>query len=122
MNRVSQQKLDYWRGELARLKDLRDNAERVQNGLAYATELLTGLQVELPKIDIPYNELKRLPKEEQRAILERRQKITRALVDKVIVFHNGHVEIEGLLDGSEASQFELATSTIRSINPEKMNA
>ena len=39
----------YWQGELDRLKELRDNAAKVQNGLEYATELLTSLQARLPE-------------------------------------------------------------------------
>jgi site-specific DNA recombinase len=99
----------YWKSELSRLCDLRDDADKIRAGLDYTTELLTGLQEELPKIDIPRKELRRLPKAEQEVILRKRQRIIRALCDKITISANGHVEIEGLLDGSEAAQFELPT-------------
>lgn len=59
----------HWQGELDRLKELRDDAVKVQSGLEYVTELLISLQAELPEIDIPPDELKTLPKEEQIDIL-----------------------------------------------------
>jgi chromosome segregation ATPase len=100
----------YWESELARLQELRDDAERVRAGLDYATELLAGLQDRLEEIDIPPKELKALPKERQRAILKERQVIVRALCDRVLVYANRRIVIEGLLDGSEAAQFELRGS------------
>ena len=83
----------------------------MQNGLDYVNELLTTLQAKLPMIDIPANELKALPDEERITILKMRQEIVRALVDKVVVYANGTVEICGLLDGGEAAQFELGSLT-----------
>ena len=97
----------YWEDELARLRELRDNAVKVQVGLDYATELLTTLQEVLPGIDQTPQELKALPKDEREEILTARQTIIRALCDKIWVYANGQVIIEGLLDGSEAAQFEL---------------
>jgi DNA invertase Pin-like site-specific DNA recombinase len=100
----------YWESELARLRELRDDAERVRAGLDYATELLAGLQDRLEEIDIPPKDLKALPKEQQRAILKERQVIVRALCDRVLVYASRRIVIEGLLDGSEAAQFELRGS------------
>ena len=98
----------YWQSELARLQELRDNRDKVQAGLDYATKLLTTIQKELPRIDIPYKKLKQLPEEERNEILRMQQDIIRALVDKVVVYADGQVVIEGLVDGSEAAQFDLA--------------
>ena len=97
----------YWQGELDRLKELRDNAVKVQNGLEYATELLTSLQARLPEIDQTPEELAALPKEQQESILRERQKIIRALCDKVIVWSDRRVQLVGVIDGSEAAQFDL---------------
>jgi len=109
----------YWNSELSRLHDLRDNADKVKAGLDYATELLTGLQEELPTLDIPRKELLALPKEHQETVLRKRQRIVRALCDKVTIYADGRIVIDGLLDGSEAAQFELPTPstccTVRSL-------
>lgn len=97
----------YWQGELDRLKELRDDAVKVQSGLEYVTELLISLQAELPEIDIPPDELKTLPKEEQIDILRMRQKIIRALVREVVVWSDRQVKLFGVIDASEGAQFEL---------------
>lgn len=85
----------YWQSELARLQELRDNRDKVQAGLDYATKLLTAIQ-------------KKLPEEARNEILRMQQDIIRALVDKVVVYADGQMVIEGLVDGSEAAQFDLA--------------
>jgi len=97
----------YWQGELDRLKELRDNAVKVQNGLEYATELLTSLQARLTEIDQTPEELAALPKEQQESILQERQDIIRALCEKVIVWSDRRVKLVGVIDGSEAAQFDL---------------
>jgi hypothetical protein len=99
----------YWQSELAQLQELRYNQAKVQAGLDYATELLTTLQETLPEIDLPPKELGKLSEEERNEILEKQRHIIRALVDKVELWANGQVKIWGLLDGSEAAQFELST-------------
>ena len=96
-----------WQGELDRLKELRDNAVKVQNGLEYATELLTSLQARLPEIDQTPEELAALPKDQQESILRERQDIIRALCEKVIVWSDRRVKLVGVIDGSEAAQFDL---------------
>ena len=101
----------YWQSEGERLRELRDNAAKVQAGLDYATELLTTLQEVLPGIDQTPKELKALPKDEREEVLRARQTIIRGLCDKVRVYADGRVEIEGVLDGSEAAQFDLDTLT-----------
>jgi hypothetical protein len=102
----------HWQSELQRLQDLRDNSEKVKAGLDYATGLLTKLQTTLPDIDIPPKELRKLTEERRNWILKQRQEIIRALVDTVWVYANKQVKVDGLLDGSEATQFECATLQI----------
>jgi DNA invertase Pin-like site-specific DNA recombinase len=99
--------MEYWKSEIRRLTELRDDNAKVQDGLAYTRELMLALQVELPSIDQSPEELRVLPKAQQDHILSRRQTIIRALCDKIIVWSNGKVRIEGLLDGSEGAQFGL---------------
>ncbi len=101
---------EYWQGELERLRELRDNTTKVQAGLDYITRLMTTLQERLPSIDQTPEELKALSEEEQNRILKERQTIIRALCDKVLIFADGRVRIEGMLDGNEAAQFELGVS------------
>jgi hypothetical protein len=98
----------YWQAELARLQELRDNTERIRAGLDYATELLTALQDKLKEIDVSPEELRALAEEKRNEILVARRKIIRALCDRVVVYADGRVKIEGVLDGSEATQFDLA--------------
>jgi len=102
----------YWQSELARLRELRDNRDKVQAGLDYITKLLPTLQGKLPKIDLPPDELNGLPEQERNKILKMRQKIIRALVDKVEVYASGEVRIYGVLDGSEAAQFRLRSPVL----------
>lgn len=99
----------YWQSELTRLRELGDNQDKVQAGLDYVTELLTTLQAKLPEIDQEPAELKGLPEEERNEILRTRRGIVRALVDKVEVSASGEVKIHGLVDGSEAANFELGS-------------
>ncbi len=100
---------DYWQNELSRLVELRDNAAKVRVGLDYVTDLMTGLQERLPEIDQEPEVLKAMALDKQNGILRQRQEIIRALCDKVRIWANGHVEIEGLLDGSESAQFDLGS-------------
>ena len=72
-----------------------------------ATELLTSLQARLPEIDQTPEELAALPKEQQELILRERQSIIRALCDKVIIWSDRRVKLVGVIDGSEAAQFDL---------------
>lgn len=99
--------LQHWKEEVRRLTELRDDRAKIQSGLDYARELLEAIQRDLPKIDQPLEELRQLPKEQRLEILAKRQKIVRALCDKITVWSNGRVKIEGLLDGSEGVQFGL---------------
>lgn len=106
MDETNEQK-DHWQNELDRLSELRDNTSKVNAGLAYVTDLMTGLQERLPQIDQEPEVLKAMALDEQNDILGQRQEIIRALCDRILIHANGHVEIEGLLDGSEAAQFDL---------------
>jgi DNA invertase Pin-like site-specific DNA recombinase len=103
----SEETARYWQAEIKRLTDLRDDAQKVQAGLSYVTDLLGALQERLPGIDQEPEELKALPPEQQRAILEERQEIVRALVKEVKVWADGRIKIVGALDGTEGARFEL---------------
>ena len=52
-------------------------------------------------------ELATLPKERQESILQERQDIIRALCEKIIVWSDRRVKLVGVIDGSEAAQFDL---------------
>jgi hypothetical protein len=103
----TQEALDYWQGEIERLQELRDNAAKVRVGIDYTVRLLQSFEDRLGEIDLPPSELEKLPKEQQDTILGERQKIVRALCDKITIYANGRIVIDGLLDGSEHQQFEL---------------
>jgi hypothetical protein len=99
----------YCQSELIRLQELRDDAAKVDAGLVYATELLTALQKTLPAIDQQPDELEALPGDKRIEVMTARQRIIRALCDTVYIYADGRVRIEGMLDGSEAAQFDLPT-------------
>lgn len=96
----------YWLEQLDHLKELRDDALKVRSGLNYAQRLLESISEKLPEIDQTTEELKKLPKEKRDWILLERQKVIRALSERILVFANGQIEIQGILDGSEIQQFE----------------
>ena len=103
----SQEVLSYWQSEIEHLQELRDNAAKVRAGIDYTIRLLQSFEDRLGEIDIVPSELEKLPKEQQDTILGERQKIVRALCDKITIYANGRIVIDGLLDGSEHQQFEL---------------
>ena len=103
----------HWHEELDRLTELRDNTAKVQSGLDYATQFLTSLQAELPDIDQTLDELKAMPQDERNAILKTRQKIIRALCDKVEIWSDGRIKLYGVLDGTEVGEFGLGRSWMR---------
>jgi hypothetical protein len=103
----------YWQGEIKRLTDLRDNAAKVKAGIDYTYKLLDGLRERLEEIDVEPDALRALPEERRQWVLRERQKVVRALVDKIVVWVNGEVKIEGVLDGSELAQLNLGDSCSR---------
>jgi len=96
-----------WESELSRLKELRDDQDKVTAGLDYTRRLLAALAEALPKIDHSPNELRALPKATRRHVLEQRRSIVRSLVDRVRLYSDGRVTIEGVLDGGEVLPFAL---------------
>ena len=103
----TEQQRQHWQEELVRLKELRDNTVRVNAGLDYSEHLLTAMRTNLESIDRKPEELTALPQDRQDAILKERQRIMQALVERVNVYADGRVEVLGVLDGTEAGQFEL---------------
>ncbi len=95
--------------ELQRLRELRDDMQKVRAGLDYAAEFMQKLQEMLPEINQPWDELKEMTEEDRTSILRSRQDIVRSLAQTVFVYSDGRVRIEGLFDGSEAAQFEYRT-------------
>jgi hypothetical protein len=102
--------LKHWDSEITRLQELRDSVAKVQAGIEYVNQLLASIQTILPEVDIPPNELKAMSMEKREEVMKVRQEIVRSLVEKVTVWANGQVRIDGVLDGSEAAQFELGSS------------
>jgi DNA invertase Pin-like site-specific DNA recombinase len=103
---------EYWHDELERMLELRDDATKVRASLDYAAELLTALQERLSGIHQTREEFRTLPEDKQRDIMKARQEIIRALCDRVLIYADGRVRIEGVIDGSEAAQFELTSPRI----------
>jgi DNA invertase Pin-like site-specific DNA recombinase len=103
----TQEAAKYWQAEIGRLTELRDNAAKVEAGLSYMEALLGNLQARLPSIDQTPEELSTLPVDRQRAILEERRVIVRAMCKEVKVWPNGQVVIVGALDGTEGQRFDL---------------
>jgi len=98
--------LEEKQAEIAHLLQLRDDASRVNHSLQYATEFLTGLQRRVTAIDQSREEMRQMSRQRREKIMRTRREIVRALVDKVIWYPDGSVEIQGVIDGSEAVQSE----------------
>lgn len=102
----------YWQEELGRLQELRDNAAKVRVGIDYTIQVLQAFESRLGEIDIPPHDLEKMPQEQQENILKERQKIVRALCDKITIYADGQIIIDGLLDGSEHQQFDIPSQKI----------
>lgn len=101
------QQLEYWQDELKRLVALKYDTDKVQNSLEYAEALFAKLRERLAYLDCDRTSLEAMEEAERNGILKERQLIIRTLVDRVIINSERHVVIEGVLDGSEGTQFEL---------------
>jgi DNA invertase Pin-like site-specific DNA recombinase len=97
----------YWHAEIERLTDLRDDTQKMQNGIDYTRELLASMRARLYEIDCTPEELAEMPEEKRNEILEERRTMIRSIVDEVKVWSNGDVEVFGLIDGSEGARFKL---------------
>lgn len=86
--------------------ELRDNSRKVQNAMSYAQQLLSNIQAKMPEIDFTQEEFKTFDKDRQDWILTERKKIIEAVCEKIIIFADGRIEIEGLIDGDEVSGFD----------------
>lgn len=93
--------------QLDDLLTLRDDQRKVKTAIAYAERLLTNVRERLPEFNQTPEELAALPEDRQRWVMLERQSIIRGLVDKVIVFADGNIEIKGLI---KISSFDTVTS------------
>jgi DNA invertase Pin-like site-specific DNA recombinase len=101
--------ITYWKSEIHRLCELRDNAGKTKAALEYGRQFLTALQERLPAIDQTPAELTAMPKDARRSVLKQRQEIIRALAQEVKVYADGRVEVLGVIDGNEGAQVDLPT-------------
>lgn len=104
MKETEKQK-EYWQGEIERLQELRDNEEILNDSINYAVTLMESLQENLSEINQGRKELKKLSPGQQKQILLKRQKIVRSLCEKVFLFPDGNIKIEGVLDTGLLSDF-----------------
>ena len=95
---------NYWDGEIERLTELRDNSSKVKAGLDYAYALLGEYRAKLVEINQSQEKLDSMPFEKRETILQRRQKIIRALCEKVYIFSDGRIEIEGVINGDSKDE------------------
>lgn len=114
MNETKEAK-QYWQTELAHLKELRDNAAKIQDELDYARTLLASIRQRLPKINQTLDELKALPRDQQDKVLTERKQIIQALCKRVTIYRDGQITIDGMVDSKKLSIFE-ATVTRMSSN------
>lgn len=96
--------------ELAELEMFKDNSAAVSASLDYAYSILAAIRQNLDEVDIAPEDFKTLPEDRQHAILLKRQGIIRALVDRVVIFASGRIEIEGLFDSDKVSSFDLIST------------
>ena len=100
----------FWQSEIDRLKELRDDARKIDQGLNYANNFLASLREGVGDLDMTPRELNKLSREERNTVLKGRRKIVLALCETVYVYADDRIKIEGVLDGSEAEQFGLSAS------------
>jgi chromosome segregation ATPase len=100
MAECDESEADY-KEQLDYLLTLRDDARKVQTAIAHAERLLANIRQRLPEINQTPEELASLPEDRQRAIMLERQTIIRSLVDKVIVYADGNITIQGLIKVSD---------------------
>jgi hypothetical protein len=89
-------------GEIERLTELRDDTVKAKAGMDHARKFLTGLQEKLTQIDLTPEELHALPAEQKHQILKTRQNIVRSLCDKITLYANGKIVIEGMVKGQHS--------------------
>ena len=90
--------------ELKYLLTVRDDAKKIKNTTAYAERILSDIRERLPEINQSPEALASLPESKQRKIMLERQKIIRGLCDTVIIYADGEITINGLI---EVSDFEM---------------
>lgn len=88
----------YWLEKIAQLETMRDDAAKVQSDLEFAYHVLETYQEQLPELDKPPEEMNALSYDQQLSIFHRRKRIIQSLCEKVTVWGNGRVLIDGLID------------------------
>ena len=106
MDETSEQ-IEYWENEIGNLRSLTTDVERLRESVDYAEMLINKINGSIDYLDCSPDSLITLPEEERNNILMKRREIIRILIDKITIDHKRIVSIDGLIDGSEASQFEL---------------
>jgi uncharacterized protein YukE len=93
--------------DLEQLKTLRDDRGKIDASLLYARQLFDAFRNKLAEIDQSPEELETMSEDDRFWVLERRQEIIRAMVDRAVLYSDGTVMLEGVLDGSEISKFDI---------------
>lgn len=91
----------YWQEELTRLKALRDDAAKTESDLEHAFRLLNNYEQRLKELDMPQKELKALPADKQIDILTERKQVIQSLCERVTVYSDGRILIDGMIDTSK---------------------
>jgi hypothetical protein len=94
----------YWQDEIIRLETLHDDAAKVQSDLEFAYRVLETHQQQLPELDMTHKALRAMSYEEQLTILMRRKRIIRSLCEKVTVWGDGRIVIDGMLDSDKIDE------------------
>lgn len=91
----------FWTEEINRLRTLRDDVQKIESDLEYAYQVLSVIEGGLGKWDMPPGELKSLPSERRIEILSERKRIIRSLCERVTVYADGRIVIDGLIEIGE---------------------
>jgi hypothetical protein len=86
---------------------LRDDQKKTQDAIDRVERLLADIRERLPEINQTPEELRALPKDEQKQIMLERQKIIRGLCSKVTVYADGEIIADGMI---EVSNFDVVNS------------
>jgi len=91
----------FWTEEINRLRTLRDDVQKIESDLEYAYQVLSVIEGGLGKWDMLPGELKSLFPERRIEVLSERKRIIRSLCERVTVYADGRIVIDGLIEIGE---------------------
>jgi chromosome segregation ATPase len=88
----------FWQEECSRLGSLRNDAQKLESDLEHAYRILAAYGEKLEWLDISKGELKKRSPDERIEILTERKRIVQSLCERITVYGDGRIDIDGLID------------------------